>query len=88
MAHIGRSIIGDPLYGRPLRVRQMPDVSARTCLVKLRSFERQALHATYLGFAHPVTGEALGFTSQLPDDMQTLIQVMDDAIAKRARATP
>jgi len=32
-----------------------------------------------------VTGEALGFTSQLPDDMQTLIQIMDGAIATRAR---
>ena len=85
MAHIGRSIIGDPLYGRALRAGQMPDVTARTCLAQLRSFGRQALHAAHLGFAHPVTGEALGFSSQLPDDMQTLIQIMDDAIATRAR---
>ena len=85
MAHIGRSIIGDPLYGRAPRAGQMPDVTARTCLAQLRSFRRQALHAAHLGFAHPVTGEALGFTSQLPDDMQTLIQIMDGAIATRAR---
>ena len=84
MAHIGRSIIGDPLYGRAPRVRQMPDVTTRTCLAKLRSFGRQALHATHLGFAHPVTGEALGFTCKLPEDIQTLIQIMDDAIATRA----
>ena len=85
MAHIGWSIIGDPLYGRPPRLGQMPDVTARTCLSQLRSFKRQALHAAYLGFAHPVTGEALGFTSQLPDDMQALIQIMNGAIATRAR---
>ena len=85
MAHIGRSIIGDPLYGRAQRAGQMPDVTARTCLAQLRSFGRQALHAAHLGFAHPVTGEALCFTSQLPDDMRILIQVMDDAIAARAR---
>ena len=85
MAHIGRSIIGDPLYGRAPRAGQMPDVTARTCLAQLRSFERQALHAAHLGFAHPVTGEALGFSSQLPDDMQALIQIMDRAIATRAR---
>ena len=85
MAHIGRSIIGDPLYGRPLRAGQMPDVTARSCLTQLRSFRRQALHATHLGFAHPVTGEALVFTSQLPDDMKTLMQIMDGAIFKRAR---
>ena len=85
MAHIGRSIIGDPLYGRAPRVGQMPDVTARTCLTQLRGFRRQALHSTYLGFAHPVTGTPLSFTSQLPDDMQTLIQIMDHAIAARAR---
>ena len=85
MAHIGRSIIGDPLYGRAPRAGQMPDVTARNCLAKLRSFGRQALHAVHLGFAHPVTGQALGFTSQLPNDMQTLIQIMDTTIAKRAR---
>ncbi len=84
MAHIGRPIIGDPLYGRAPRAGQMPDVTARTCLAQLRSFGRQALHATHLGFAHPVTGEALGFSSQLPDDIQTLIQIMDGAIATRA----
>ena len=84
MAHIGRSIIGDPLYGRAPRAGQMPDVTARTCLAQLRSFGRQALHAAHLGFAHPVTGEALVFASKLPEDMQTLIKFMDDAIATRA----
>lgn len=84
MEHIGRSIIGDPLYGRGPRARQMPDVTARTCLAQLRSFGRQALHAAHLGFAHPVTGQALGFTSKLPEDIQRLIQIMDDAIATRA----
>ena len=76
MAHIGRSIIGDPAYGRAPRAGQMPDVTARTCLAQLRSFRRQTLHAAYLSFAHPVTGEALVFTSHLPDDMKTLIQIM------------
>ena len=85
MAHIGRSIIGDPLYGRAPRAGQMPDVTARECLTQLRSFGRQALHAAHLSFAHPVTGEALCFTSQLPEDMQTLIQLMDGVIAARAR---
>ena len=85
MAHIGRSIIGDPLYGRAPRAGQMPDVTARTCLAQLRGFGRQALHAAHLGFAHPVTGTQLRFTSQLPDDMQTLIHIMDHAIAARAR---
>ena len=84
MAHIGRSIIGDPLYGRAPRAGQMPDVTARTCLVKLRNFGRQALHAVHLSFAHPVTGKPLCFNTKLPKDMEKLIRIMDDAIAKRA----
>ena len=85
MAHIGRSIIGDPLYGRAPRAGQMPDATARECLAQLRSFGRQALHAAHRGFAHPVTGEALCFKSQLPEDMRTLIRLMDGVIATRAR---
>ena len=85
MAHIGRPLIGDPLYGRAPRAGQMPDATARTCLAQLRSFKRQALHAAHLGFAHPVSGEALAFTSPLPEDMQGQIQIMDSAIALRAK---
>lgn len=88
MAYIGRSIIGDPLYGRALRAGQMPDVTARTCLSQLRSFGRQALHATHLGFAHPVNSVPLSFDCALPDDIQTLIQTMENAITARARCTP
>lgn len=35
---------------------------------------RQALHAKTLGFEHPVTGERLSFDSDLPADMQQLIE--------------
>ncbi|MEN9482474.1 MAG: hypothetical protein RJB37_354, partial [Pseudomonadota bacterium] len=30
---------------------------------------RQALHATHLGLAHPLTGEWLSFDAALPDDL-------------------
>lgn len=35
---------------------------------------RQALHAKTLSFDHPVTGERLSFDSELPDDMQQVIE--------------
>ena len=34
----------------------------------------QALHARTLGFVHPVTGEQMDFTSELPNDLSTLIE--------------
>ena len=35
---------------------------------------RQALHAKTLGFTHPKTGKWMQFDSQLPEDMQTVIE--------------
>lgn len=39
-----------------------------------RILPRQALHAKYLAFDHPVTGKRLSFESMLPDDMQQVIE--------------
>lgn len=64
MASIGHPLLGDPVYGRSKAVH-------RPTLETL-GFRRQALHATRLGFIHPVTGHALSFDSAMPDDMQEL----------------
>ena len=65
LSTIGHALLGDSLYGRAhSRVR---DVLQRL------GFRRQALHAAVLGFVHPVTGDRLRFTSDLPPDMKELI---------------
>ena len=64
-ASIGHPLVGDPVYGRTPK-------SLRPLLQQL-GFARQALHAASLGFRHPVNGEWLHFTSDLPEDMQELI---------------
>ena len=87
MAHIGHGVIGDPLYGKPVRASQMPDNLARTCLRQLRSFGRQALHSAHLGFAHPVTGEKLVFGTDMPADMAHMHQLMEKAAAARASSS-
>lgn len=51
MASVGHPVAGDPLYGP-----QKP----------IPKLEGQCLHAGLLGFIHPVTGEKLRFTSELP----------------------
>jgi 23S rRNA pseudouridine1911/1915/1917 synthase len=38
--------------------------------------ERQALHAKSLTFTHPVSGQTLSITSDLPDDMAQLITAL------------
>ncbi len=72
MAHIGHAVVGDPLYaGRQWRNIADPQ-SAAAC----RKFPRQALHAMRLGFAHPVTDEAMAFEAEPPADIQGLIDVL------------
>ena len=88
MAHLGHSVVGDPVYGRPMRSSQMPDAVARDCLAEMRRFGRQALHAARLALAHPVTGDALAFETPLPADMRALVTTIEDGIARRATARP
>jgi len=83
MAHIGHGIIGDPHYGRPMRSGQMPDNALRAALADLRAFKRQALHASLLGFAHPITGEEMHFTTPIPQDMQDLLTGLENALKAR-----
>ena len=86
LSEMGYGIIGDPVYGTPLRAAQMPDNSAKDTLAQLRLFERQALHATHLGFQHPITKQMLSFDSPLPADMLALIAQIKQGIANRANA--
>ena len=70
MAHAGLGLIGDPVYGgaRKASARALGDAAPF-----VQDFPRQALHATRLGFAHPVSGIDLEFNSPLPADMQDLL---------------
>jgi 23S rRNA pseudouridine1911/1915/1917 synthase len=69
MAHLGHPILCDHLYGdlRPL----MRPAAPRVVLL-----DRLALHAHRLRLAHPLTGEALDFTSPLPPDLQRAVDAL------------
>jgi 23S rRNA pseudouridine1911/1915/1917 synthase len=75
MKHIGHTLFNDKEYGGDkilkgttfTKYKQFVENCFRVC-------PRQALHAKTLGFEHPTSGERLSFNSQLPDDMQDLIE--------------
>ncbi len=75
MAHINYPLLGDPVYGGRLR---LPKGATQELIDGLRSFKRQALHARTLGLEHPVTGEFIEWSSELPADMSALLQVLRD----------
>jgi 23S rRNA pseudouridine1911/1915/1917 synthase len=84
MAHLKHPIVGDPLYGGPLR---LPKGASDALVAALRGFRRQALHAETLEFRHPVSGEPVRATAPVPEDMQRLLQALrDDARARAADA--
>ena len=61
MASLHHPILGDPVYG------------PKKCPFHL---EGQLLHAGILGFIHPVTGEALEFTSELPEHFTRILKAL------------
>ncbi|MCB2101161.1 MAG: RluA family pseudouridine synthase [Rhodobacterales bacterium] len=75
MARAGHPLVGDPAYGGggTGRRRALPDDAARA----LAAFPRQALHAVLIGFIHPVSGEPMRFESNLPNDINELICILD-----------
>ena len=74
MAHIGYPLVGDPLYGGRPRIPKGASPALIDCL---ENFRRQALHAWQLGLLHPDSGEAMHWQSDLPDDMQTLLDLLE-----------
>jgi 23S rRNA pseudouridine1911/1915/1917 synthase len=57
-AAIGHPLAGDPTYGA----------------AEAHGLGRQFLHAHRLAFTHPVSGERLEFTSELPADLASALQ--------------
>jgi len=72
-AHKNMPLVGDSVYApRIQRVANVPnELNEAIC-----AFSRQALHSYHLAFEHPVSGEALQWTSDIPADMQQLLKAL------------
>ena len=77
MAHIGHPVLGDATYaaGFKASASRLPETAAAALLV----LGRQALHATFLAFEHPVSGKKLSFERSPPADMAGLIAALKGA---------
>lgn len=69
LAHIGHPLVGDPVYGGG-GSRRHSGARRQAAEVIERQAPRQALHAAYLAFSHPVGGAPLEFTSEWPADLR------------------
>lgn len=74
MKHIGHPLFGDERYGGTEILRGQRSSTYKAFIQNcFKVCNRQALHAKTLGFIHPTTGRQMDFTSDLPNDMQQLL---------------
>jgi 23S rRNA pseudouridine1911/1915/1917 synthase len=74
MQHLGHPLFNDSTYGGDKIRRGMASGSYKAFVDNcFQLLPRQALHATSLGFIHPVTKEWMQFETELPEDFKALI---------------
>ena len=79
MAHIGRPIMGDAVYGGGFAASRSK--LGAEAAAALDALGRQALHAAVLGFEHPVSGKKMRFSSEPPADMARLNYALGSSTA-------
>jgi 23S rRNA pseudouridine1911/1915/1917 synthase len=72
MSAIGHPLVGDPLYAKNRRLAQIEEPLRE----RIKALGRQALHASFIAFRHPVTGKVMEFTSPLAADMEEILEVL------------
>jgi 23S rRNA pseudouridine1911/1915/1917 synthase len=90
LQHLGYPIVGDDIYGgKHLKVLDIVPRGAE-CEKERTEFviQRQALHAGYLAFTHPITEVSCEFTAPLHGDMAELVKMLRKHRFKKAPALP
>ena len=72
---IGNSVVGDKIYGNKKKLTKKNDSNYYKFLI-LNNAYRQALHAYFIGFNHPVTKKYIEFKSDLPQDFSNLLNYL------------
>jgi len=75
MSFIDHPLVADAMYGGKIRFPKKADDKIKEAL---KGFNRQALHAKKLTLTHPISGETMSWKAPLPNDMQSLIKVLEE----------
>jgi 23S rRNA pseudouridine1911/1915/1917 synthase len=59
----------------------MQNIANPALKAQIKAFNRQALHAAYLSFVHPLTGKRVEFNADMPKDMADLCAQLRSKIA-------
>ncbi len=75
LTHLGLPVIGDQVYGTGFKSK-INKYDNKIKKILISNSHRQALHAYKLGFEHPLTKESLLFKTDLPQDMQEILNIL------------
>ena len=73
LAHLGFPLCGDDKYG---------DFALNKAL-EAEGLKRMFLHAARLSFAHPLTGEPIALQSELPEELRSFLDHLDQTDARK-----
>jgi len=74
MKHIGHTLFNDERYGGDKILKGTVYTKYKQFVDNcFRLLPRQALHAKTLGFTHPKSNEKISFDSEIPEDMNSVI---------------
>jgi 23S rRNA pseudouridine1911/1915/1917 synthase len=77
LSYLNHPVLGDPEYGgRQKWIKGIYDQERPLAQKLLSMIERQALHAKKLGFIHPRTKEYQEFDSPLPNDIESILELL------------
>ncbi|MDR0836081.1 MAG: RluA family pseudouridine synthase [Tannerella sp.] len=75
LKYIGHPVFNDERYGGNIVLKGLQSSNYKQFINNcFETCNRQALHAKTLGFVHPGTGEDMFFDSELPEDMNALME--------------
>ncbi len=81
LAHVRHPLVGDAQYGTGLK---LPRAASTVLADALRGFQRQALHAERLEFAHPADGRTIAVEAEMPADMAALVEALREDTRENA----
>jgi 23S rRNA pseudouridine1911/1915/1917 synthase len=64
--------------------RKLPAGASPALKAAIEGFNRQALHAARLTFAHPKSGKAVAFDAPLPKDLKGLLAALEKDVKENA----
>ena len=76
LTSVDTPIVGDAIYGKNKLGKYGLDKKNFNKFLILKNFQRQALHASHLGFFHPTLKKYMQFSSNLPEDISNLLDLL------------